>query len=114
MIPRAEIINPVNYPQYLPELKIPEYKSLDCVCLDPCGIHEENQLVLEEYSSDHPIKRGDDQLDNFKKLVKAYDGRDSNAVKYVKKVEAFIDKPLDELELKDIREIMNEVKLRAN
>ena len=31
-------------------------------------------------------------------------------LKYVKKVEAFIDKPLDELELKDIREIMNKVK----
>ena len=50
------------------------------------------------------------QLDNFKKLIKAYNGRDSNAVKYFEKVEAFIDKPLDELELKDIREIMNKVK----
>ena len=67
-------------------------------------------MVLEEYSSDHPIKRGYDQLDNFKKLIKANDGRNSNAVKYVKKVEAFIKKPLDELELKDIREIMNKVK----
>ena len=50
------------------------------------------------------------QLYNFKKLIKAYNGRDSNAVKYVKKVEAFIDKPLDELELKDIRAIMNKAK----
>ena len=50
------------------------------------------------------------QLDNFKKLIKVYNGRDSNAVKYVEKVEAFIDKPLDELELKDVRAIMNEVK----
>ena len=50
------------------------------------------------------------QLDNFKKLIKAYNGRDSNAVKYVKKVEAFMDKPLDELELKDVRAIMNKVK----
>ena len=109
-ITRAGLINPVSYPKCPPELKIPEYKSLDCVCPDPCGIHEENQLVLEECSSDHPIKRGYDQLDNFKKLIKAYNGRDSNAVKYVKKVEAFIDKPLDELELKDIRAIMNKVK----
>ena len=46
----------------------------------------------------------------LKKLIKAYDGRDSNAVKFVEKVEAFIDKPLDELELKDIRAIMNKVK----
>ena len=55
-ITRAGLINLVNYPKYPPELKIPEYKSLDCVCLDPCRIHKENQLVLEEYSSDHPIK----------------------------------------------------------
>ena len=107
---RAGLINPVSYPKYPPELEIPEYNFLDCVFPDPCGIHEENRLVLEEYSSDHPIKRGYDQLDNFKKLIKAYDGHDSNAVKYVKKVEAFIDKPLDELELKDIRTIMNKVK----
>ena len=50
------------------------------------------------------------QLDNFKKLIKAYNGCDSDAVKYVEKVEAFIDKPLGELELKDIRAIMNKVK----
>ena len=43
-------------------------------------------------------------------IIKAYNGRDSNAVKFVEKVEAFIDKPLDELELKDIRAIMNKVK----
>ena len=78
------------------------------------GIHFENRLVLEEYSSGHPIKRGYDQLDNFKKLIKAYDGHDSDAVKYVEKVEAFIDKPLDELELKDIRAIMNKVKFPRN
>ena len=109
-IARAVIINPVNYPKYPPELELPEYKSLDCVCPDPCGIHEENRLVLEECSSDHPVKRGYDQLNNFRKLIKAYDGHDSNAVKYVKKVETFMDKPLDELELKDIRAIMNKVK----
>ena len=41
-VTRAGVINPVNYPKYPPELKIPEYKSLDCVCLDTGGIHEEN------------------------------------------------------------------------
>ena len=50
------------------------------------GIHFENRLFLEKYSSGHPIKLGCDQLDNFKNLIKAYDGRDSDAVKYVKKV----------------------------
>ena len=112
-ITRAGVINfpkYPKYPKYPPELEIPEYKSLDCVCPDPCGIHEENRVVLEEYSSGHPIEQGYNQLDNFKKLIKAYDGRDSNAVKYVEKVEAFIDKPLDELELKDVRAIMNKVK----
>ena len=74
------------------------------------GRHFEDKFVLEEYSSGHPIKRGYDQLDNFKKLIKAYNGRDSDALKYVEKVDAFIDKPLDELELKDIRAIMNKVK----
>ena len=74
------------------------------------GIHFENRLVLEEYSSGHPIKRGYNQLDNFKKLIKAYNGRDSDAVKYVEKVEAFIDKPLDELELEDVRTIREKVK----
>ena len=62
------------------------------------GRHFEDKFVLEEYSSGHPIKRGYDQLDNFKKLIKAYNGRDSDALKYVEKVDAFIDKPLDELE----------------
>ena len=42
--------------------------------------------------------------------MKAYQGRDSDAVKYVEKVEAFIDKPLDELELEDVRAIRKKVK----
>ena len=37
------------------------------------------------------------QLDYFKTLIKAYNGYDSDAVKYVKKVKALIDKPLDEM-----------------
>ena len=56
-ITRAGVINPVSYPEYPPELQLPEYKSLDCVCPGPCRIHEKNRLVLEEYSSDHPIQR---------------------------------------------------------
>ena len=51
------------------------------------------------------------QLDYFKKIIRAYQGRDENAVKYVKKVKELIDKPLDEMiELEDIRLIMAEVK----
>ena len=50
------------------------------------------------------------QLDYFKKLIKAYNGYDSDAVKYVKKVKVLIDKPLDELELEDVRLAMKKVK----
>ena len=50
------------------------------------------------------------QLDYFKKLIKAYNGYDSDAVKYVKKVKALIDKPLDELESEDVRAIRKKVK----
>ena len=74
------------------------------------GIQFENRLVIESYTADFPIKRGYNQLDNFKKLIKAFNGYDSDAVKYVEKVKAFIDKPLDELELEDIRAIRKEVK----
>ena len=50
------------------------------------------------------------QLDYFKKLIKAYSGYDSDAVKYVKKAKALIDKPLDEIELEDVRLSMKKVK----
>ena len=109
-ITSAGVINSVSYPEYPPELKIPEYKSLDCVCQDPCGIHKENPFYDTPTASSLPAGcKPYSQLDNFKKLIKAYNGHDSNAVKYVEKVEAFIDKPLDELELKDISAIMNKV-----
>ena len=75
------------------------------------GIHFEDKFVLEEYSSGCPINRGYNQLDYFKKTIKAYQGRDSDVVKYIEKVEAFIDKPLDELELEDVRAIRKKVKL---
>ena len=50
------------------------------------------------------------QLDYFKQLIKAYNGYDSDAVKYVKKVKSLIDKPLDEIELGHIRLAMAKVK----
>ena len=49
------------------------------------------------------------QLNYFKKLINAYNGYDSD-VKYVKKVKALIDKPLDEIELEDVRLAMKKVK----
>ena len=51
------------------------------------------------------------QLDYFKKVIRAYQGRDEDAVKDVKKVKALIDKPLDEMiELGHIRLAMAKVK----
>ena len=103
-----EILGVIDYIDkgYVRE-RFPEVYKFGCKTL---GIHFENRLVLEEYSSGHPIKRGYDQLNNFKKLIKAYNGCNSDAVKYVEKVEAFIDKPLDELKLEDVRAIREKVK----
>ena len=50
------------------------------------------------------------ELDYLKKIIRAYQGRDQDAVKYVEKVKALIDKPLDELELGHIRLAMAKVK----
>ena len=78
------------------------------------GIHLEDKFVLEDYSSGCRIDRSHNQLDYFKKTIKAYQGRDSDVVKYVEKVEAFIDKPLDELELEDVRSARSKVKFPPN
>ena len=90
--------------------RFPEVYKFGCERL---GIHFENRFVLEAYSSGYPTKRGYNQLNNFKKLIKAYNGYDLDAVKYVEKVEAFIDKPLDELELQDVRTIRKKVKFSS-
>ena len=50
------------------------------------------------------------QLDYFRQIIRAYQGRDEDAVKYVKKVKELIDKPSDELELGHIRLAMAKVK----
>ena len=50
------------------------------------------------------------QLNYFRQIIRAYQGRDEDVVKYVKKVKALIDKPLDELELGHVRLAMAKVK----
>ena len=50
------------------------------------------------------------QVDYFRQIIRAYQGRDEDAVKYVKKVKELIDKPLDEIELKHVRLAMAKVK----
>ena len=99
-ITRAGTINPVNYPGYPPELKLHEY--------------EDNE---EDIFYDAPKPglllagcKPSNQLDYFKKIIRAYQGRDEDAVKYVKKMKELIDKPLDELGLRHVRLAMAKVK----
>ena len=89
------------------EKRFPEIYKFGCERL---GIHFENRLVIENYTTDFLVKRGHNQLDYFKKLIKAYNGYDSDAVKYVEKVKVFRDKPLDGLELEYIRAIRKKIK----
>ena len=50
------------------------------------------------------------QLDYFKKIIRAYQGQDEDAVKYVKKVKELIHEPLYKLELRHVRLAMAKVK----
>ena len=50
------------------------------------------------------------QLDYFRQIIRAYQGRDEDAVKYVRQVKGLIDKPLDKIELKHVRLAMAKVK----
>ena len=82
MITRAGTLAPVNYPGYPPELELPKDNEEDDVPTEsslPAGYRLYNQL------------------DYFRQLIKAYNGYDSDAFKYVKKVKALINKPLDEM-----------------
>ena len=110
-ISRAGTLALVDYPKYPPELELPED-------------NEENVFYDAPMTSSSPAGyKPYNQLDYFRQLIKAYNGYDSDAVKYVKKVKALIDKPLDEMgshsitghtcgpiELEDIRLAMKKVK----
>ena len=99
-ITRARTLNPVNYPGYPPKLELHEYEY-----------SEEDVFCDVPTASSLPAGcKPCNQLDYFRKIIRAYQGRDEDAVKYVKKVKALIDKPLDELELEHIRLAMAKVK----
>ena len=74
------------------------------------GIHLESKFVIDSYSSDYHINRGYNRLDYFRQTIRAYEGRDENADQYVKKVKELIDKPMDEIELEQVRLAMAKVK----
>ena len=76
-ITRAGTLNPVNYPSYPPELKLHEY--------------EDNNEDDPFYDAPKPGSlpagcRPLNQFDYFKQIIRAYQGRDEDAVKYVEKV----------------------------
>ena len=100
-ITRAGVINPVNYPVYPSKLKLHEYEDNN----------EENHFYDAPKLGSLPAgcKRYN-QLDYFRQIIRAYQGRDEDVVKYVKKVKALIDKPLDKIELKHVRLAMAKVK----
>ena len=81
------IIDYIEDEGYIKE-KFPELYNFG---LGRLGIHFS---AFREYSPDF-LRNQYSQLDYFKKVIKAYQGLDADADKYVEKVKAFIDKPLD-------------------
>ena len=100
-ITRVGTLNPVDYPGYPPELEL--HKNED---------NEEDVFYDAPTASSLPAGcKPFNQLNYFKKIIRAYQGRDEDAVKYVKKVKELIDKPLDEMiELGHARLAMAKVK----
>ena len=98
MITRDGTLNLVNDPKYPPESKLLEDNN-----------EEDVLLVLSAWHSLPAGCKPCNQLDYFKKIIRAYQGRDEDAVKYVKKVKELIDKPLDKLELWHVRLAMAKV-----
>ena len=99
-ITSAGVINPVNYPVYPPELKIPEYEDPKDFVNPFRDVRGPNDPVYKEY----------DQVDYFKKDVRYYRGRDDDSDKYVKKVKLLIDRSqLNDLKLEDVRIAMAKV-----
>ena len=101
MITSTGVINPVIYPEYPPELKICEYED-----------NEENPFCDAPRASSLPAGcKPCNQIDYFKQIVRAYQGRDDDADKYAKKVKPLIDcSQLDDLKLEEVMIAMAKVK----
>ena len=93
----AGTLNPTDYPKCPPELKLREYEDNN----------EENVFCDAPKPGSLPAGcKPSNQLDYFKQIIRAYQGRDEDAGKYVKKVK----EPLDKLELGHVRLPMAKVK----
>ena len=100
MITRAGTINLVNYPGCPPELKLYEYED-----------NEEDIFYDAPKPGSLPAGcKPYNQLNYFRQIIRAYHGRDKDVVKYVEKMKALIDKPLDELGIRHVRLAMTKVK----
>ena len=67
MITRAGTLNPVNYPGYPPELKLHEYEDNN----------EENPCYDARKLGSLPAGcKPSNQLDYFRQIIRAYQGRD--------------------------------------
>ena len=81
------------------------------LCYDHYNNNEEDVFCDTPTASSLPAGcKPNNQLDYFRQIIRAYQGRDEDAVKYVKKVKALIDKPLDELGARHVRLAMAKVK----
>ena len=99
-ITRARTLNPIDYPKYPPELKLHEYED-----------NEEDPFYDAPKPGSLPAGcKPYSQLDYFRQIIRAYQGRDEDAVKYVKTVKELIDKSFDKLELRHVRLAMAKVK----
>ena len=99
-ITRFGTLNPVDYPKYPPELELHEYE-------------DNGEIAFYDAPTASSLPAGyrrSNKLNYFRKLIKAYNGYDEDAFKYVEKVKELIDKPLDEIELGHVRLAMAKVK----
>ena len=72
MITRFGILNPVDYPKYPPELELPKYKDNEEIVFYDAPTVSSLPAEYKPYN----------QLDYFKKTIRAYQGRDEDAVIY--------------------------------
>ena len=76
MLERLNRISEKNYPKYPPELKLCEYEDNN----------EENPFYnAPKLGSLSAGCKPYNQLDYFKKIIRTYQGRDEDAVKYVER-----------------------------
>ena len=72
-ITRFGTLDPVDYPKYPPELELSEYEDNEEIVFHDAPTASSLPAGYKPYN----------QLDYFKKLIKAYNGYDSDAIKYV-------------------------------